>query len=1311
VRFKPGLALARKAEILAQNNARGMRRVAALEVEVLGLPPGLAVERAVEIFSRLPEVEYAEPNYLLTIAETGESWEANQWAPQVVQAPEAWAEIPNPAPVVLAIVDSGVDYRHKQLAPNMYTNPAEWDGTAGVDDDGNGYIDDIYGRDFINNDGDPLDDHSHGTHVAGLAAATRGTAADSMAGICPFCQIMAVKVLGSDGTGGLDVVANGITYAVNEGAKVINLSLGGSLGTSTLQSAVDYAWNNGVLVVAAAGNNGSDQRFYPAAYPNAIAVAATNSQDYRSCFSNYGNFSDPFVDVSAPGESNYSTIPLDANGNHPYASFSGTSMASPHVTGLAGLLFAQDPGRTNTAVRDLIEGTTEDLGPAGADPFFGTGRINAYRAVTNSQSATTPADGLFTTSATGTGYPHARKLVREAGGKLHLVWHTQEVGNFRVRHATSSDNGANWTVEADVYSGPLETYQPAVALDGSYLYVAYPQRLNSSAKYQVFFTRKPLSGGAWSAPVPLLGGTYDAVRPDLFLDPSNGRLHLVASSLENTEDVYYSASSDQGANWTAAQSIIPSPNSTTDYLTRYAGVYANGDQVTIVARTVTTGFLGAFYTHTVRSADGGATWSSQSQISSSYTFYGEYGLALAGVSDRLYMGYEVGSDGSGGLYFRRNDAGTWSNFQLLESDGHWPTITQSTGGQAWMLWENAGSLLMRHFDGSTWESAQTLLAATSFNKGFFPNLKLGTGGDRVEWVYTHCSGAPFRLVYGSLDLGPIPPPPTPPAAPSGLAATSLSTSEIGLSWTDNAGDETGFKIERSLDGLGNWTEVAQTGANATSYTDGGLSAATTYYYRVRANNGNGDSGYSNVANATTQTPPPPASPSNLAATALSTSEIGLTWTDNSSDETGFRIERSPGGANSWTEIFTTGANATTYTDGGLAADTTYDYRVSAFNAYGSSAPSASSSGTTFAPLAVQEFYATGETTVAGTRSGDYTRTFADDGADETLSEVESGGKPANRYTYLDHRWTFSLEPGGTTTFYANAWRSAPADGDAFRFEYSLDNASFTPMFTVTGETDGSAYSTFTLPGPISGTVWVRAVDTDRTPGARWVDTLFVDHLFIRVETASGDPPPPPSGLTATAVSSSQIDLAWTDTSGELGYMVERSTDGTSWQAVADLPADSTSHADTGLQAGTIYYYRLKAYNTSGESAYSEAASATTEPATQLELHVGDLDGSAAPGRSGRWDASVTITVHDQDHAPVPGASVTGTWSAGASGTGTCITNSAGTCSVSKTGIKSNVASVQFSVTGISLEGAVYNSVSNHDPDGDSNGSVIVVNRP
>jgi chitodextrinase len=193
------------------------------------------------------------------------------------------------------------------------------------------------------------------------------------------------------------------------------------------------------------------------------------------------------------------------------------------------------------------------------------------------------------------------------------------------------------------------------------------------------------------------------------------------------------------------------------------------------------------------------------------------------------------------------------------------------------------------------------------------------------------------------------PPLTPPAAPSNLVATAASSSSINLAWSDNSASETGFKIERSTSPTTGFTLITSLGTNVTSYTNTGLAAATTYYYRVRAYNSAGDSGYSNTANAITQATPP-AAPSNLVAAAASSSSINLTWTDNSVNETGFEIERSTSPTTGFAWIKTVGANVTSLSDTGLAAATTYYYRVRAYNSGGNSSYSNTATMTTHSSL-------------------------------------------------------------------------------------------------------------------------------------------------------------------------------------------------------------------------------------------------------------------------------------------------------------------------------------------------------------------------
>lgn len=244
----------------------------------------------------------------------------------------------------IAVVDSGVAAGHPDLSGKVVAQ-----------------------RDFVNEDGIADDDLGHGTHVAGIAAARTGNGT-GISGGCPGCELLVAKTM--QGRIGYDSdVAEGIIWAADNGADVINLSLTGPAPSDILRRAVNYAWDKGAVVVAAAGNSGDGTVQYPAAYRNAIAVAATNRSDDRASFSTMGDW----VDVSAPGVGILSTLP----GGYGY--MGGTSMATPHVAALAGLL--ADRGLSNQQIRDRIVSSTVDLGPDGRDPYFGAGRMDAARAL------------------------------------------------------------------------------------------------------------------------------------------------------------------------------------------------------------------------------------------------------------------------------------------------------------------------------------------------------------------------------------------------------------------------------------------------------------------------------------------------------------------------------------------------------------------------------------------------------------------------------------------------------------------------------------------------------------------------------------------------------------------------------------------------------------------------------------------------------------------------------------------------------------------------------------------------------------------
>lgn len=306
---------------------------------------------------------------------------SNEWNLNSINAPEAWAQGYKGSGVVVAVVDTGVDINHPDLMSQLWVNADEVAGN-GIDDDHNGYIDDISGWDFAGGDNNPDDQNGHGTHVAGsIAADDNGFGAT---GVAPNAKIMPVRVLGSNGSGTAAAVAAGIRYAADNGADIINLSLGGAL-SSVIQSAIQYALSRDVLVVSAAGNESASTPSYPArfsaALANVISVGAYSSSGALASFSNRVGSSGA-VQVDAPGVGVYSTY-IDGR----YGTLSGTSMATPQVAGLAALALSANPSLTASQLRTLIvTGANDAIG--GSDS---RGGINAAVTVALARAGITAA--------------------------------------------------------------------------------------------------------------------------------------------------------------------------------------------------------------------------------------------------------------------------------------------------------------------------------------------------------------------------------------------------------------------------------------------------------------------------------------------------------------------------------------------------------------------------------------------------------------------------------------------------------------------------------------------------------------------------------------------------------------------------------------------------------------------------------------------------------------------------------------------------------------------------------------------------------
>ena len=461
-----------------------------------------------------PQVVYAEEDKVVGLAyvpndpsySTSGSWGQpydDLWGLKRIGTTQAWDTARGDG-VVVAVVDTGIDYNHPDIDDNVWINAGEIPGN-GVDDDGNGYVDDRRGWDFIGPtwvtptpDNDPMDGRGHGTHVAGTIAA-EGDNGLGVVGVAWRSRVMAVQGLSDDGFGTSSTLAPAIVYAVDNGADVINASFGGEGRSQAIADAIDYAHGLGVVFVAAAGNNAKDvSLFYPANEPNAIAAAGLDPWDNRPAYSNFGSK----IDVSAPS----SDILSLRQQIHGFVQMTGTSMAAPHVSGVAALIVQRHPEFTSEQIRQALRTSATDLGDGGRDSNHGYGRVSASGAVLVDEAleaqilSPAPASAIrapqvISGRAQGTGFSH---YVLEFGrGAAPTTWTTVQEGATPVDRATlgtfdpSSISDGLYTLRLRVVSASGRTFADQIPIYVRSVEIQSPRTFAIPSHPAVTHTLKP----------------------------------------------------------------------------------------------------------------------------------------------------------------------------------------------------------------------------------------------------------------------------------------------------------------------------------------------------------------------------------------------------------------------------------------------------------------------------------------------------------------------------------------------------------------------------------------------------------------------------------------------------------------------------------------------------------------------------------------------------------------------------------------------------------------------------------------------------
>lgn len=598
----------------------------------------------------------------------------------------------------------------------------------------------------------------------------------------------------------------------------------------------------------------------------------------------------------------------------------------------------------------------------------------------------------------------------------------------------------------------------------------------------------------------------------------------------------------------------------------------------------------------------GTTWSQIGTPVADSTSYSDTGL----VAGTKYY-YRLRATSSVG-----NSANTASVFATTRTAQPALSLTVVSTAQINLSWTNVlnetGYRIERSIDGSAW----SVIGTTAANVVSYQSIGLSTATAYYYRVVAIDAG-------GDSDAGAANTK-TLMAPPTGLTATGVSISEIDLTWSDSSG-ETGYRIERSVDEK-TWTLVTNVGSDMTSYASTGLAGGTRYIYRVRALNSGGASLPGTSAASTTI---PLATSVKLAV--ASDTQINLSWT-NVAGETNYLLQRSDNGTDGWTTIASPAANVVAYNDTGLTADTSYFYRVVAHNASGNSTASVVVSGQTLMPVV-------SGVTATGVSASEIDLTWSDS-SNETGYRIDRS---------LDEKtWTVLTTLGADATSYNN---TGLVGGTRYLYRVRAINAGGVSL-------PGISASTYTI--PLSPTL-VATVASDTQVNLSWTNvagetsyllqrsdngtdgwatiaspvanvvaysntllTSDTDYFYrVVAHNASGDSVasavklghtllPAVAGLTATGASTTEIDLAWTDSEGESGYMIEHSANGTAWTAVGTAPADATSFSNTGLTGGTAYYYRVRAVNAGGNSLAGEPKVGLTIPLATV-LGVTTVSGS------------------------------------------------------------------------------------------------------
>jgi len=831
-----------------------------------------------------------------------------------ISATTAWDTTTGNGSVIVAVIDTGVDYNHPDLQANILRDGANK----------------VVGYDFANNDADPMDDNEHGTHCAGTIGAV-GNNGTGVVGVCPSVKIMPMKFLAGDGSGSTSDAIKCIDWAREKRANVMSNSWGGGGSSQLLLEAIQRAEAAGILFTAAAGNDGANNdttASYPANYrdrcANVVSVAASDDNDSLADFSNYGSRS---VDIAAPGVGILSTTPGGS-----YSTFSGTSMATPHVSGAAALILSQYPGLSLGQLKARLLNTVDY--PAAISGKVITGRLNVNAALMNDAAAPGAPSGFTVTHRAATGL----RLSWTASGDDGAVGTAKR---YEVRYSTTSITDANFAAAA------LASGIPAPAAAGT-AQIGLIGGLKANTAYYVAIRAFDKLGNA--SPVAAAGPVSTLAASSITT--------VLSDNAEGTRSFFgpspWAVSTEASFSPTRGYSDSPGGsylNNTDTSLTQTAAVPL-GDFVpslTFYAKTALE--AGYDYLYVEVSGDNGATWVRQTGSLTGTTAWAKQTVSLAPFAGKsvLVRFRMIADDLITGAGVWLDDIQIGGDQLLPISGGPAPTppaaptsltasVVSSSGiDLAWR--DNSGDETSFKLERRAGSGAWGVLATPGADVTSYSDRGL-TGATLYTYRVSAANAAGSSSTSNEAAATTLP---NPPAAPAGLAATSGNAS-VGLTWSAVSGADT-YRVKRSPAPGGPYTVIAS-GLTAASHTDTTVANGSTYLYVVTAVNPGGESDASNEVSATPQAPAEAVLPPTNLAARRGTTGVTLRWTQSRTRPLmQNRVYRSATSGGPYTLVKSL-APTTVWTDKTVSSRTTYYYVVTAVRTDGVESPYSNQTGIT-----------------------------------------------------------------------------------------------------------------------------------------------------------------------------------------------------------------------------------------------------------------------------------------------------------------------------------------------------------------------------